>query len=181
MDYKYIEQLIESYWEGKTTVEEEDILRAFFAQSKLPAELEPLRSLFEYESLEPRRERLSDDFDQRLCELAGVASEEHQPTVRARRVSFWSRLRPLTHAAAAVALVALVGTGAQHIFSQQDKTPAWDYNAESYHDTYNTPQEAYEDLDEGLRDLQEALIATPADSLAADSVHHKAETKAFDR
>ena len=27
MDYKYIEQLLERYWNGETTVEEEDILR----------------------------------------------------------------------------------------------------------------------------------------------------------
>lgn len=181
MDYKYIEQLIESYWESKTSVQEEEILRAFFAQSKLPKELEPLRCLFEYESLEPRTERLSADFDERLCQLAGIETEKSEPTVRARRVSFWRRLRPLTHAAAAVMLVVLVGTGAQHVFNQQDKAPAWDYNAESYQDTYNTPQEAYEDLDEGLRSLQEALIAAPADSLNADSLRHSAEPKAIDR
>ena len=30
MDYKYIEQLIERYWECETSQQEEDILRAFF-------------------------------------------------------------------------------------------------------------------------------------------------------
>lgn len=177
MDYKYIEQLIESYWEGKTTVQEEEILRAFFAQSNLPAELECYRSLFEYESQQPRVERLGADFDERLCQMAGVTAEKAEPVVRARRVSLVARLRPLTHAAAAVAVVALVATGAQHVFSQQDETPAWDYNAESYKDTYNTPQEAYETLDEGLRDLQEALIAPQADSIKADSASHNVAPK----
>ncbi|MBQ4446467.1 MAG: pyruvate ferredoxin oxidoreductase, partial [Prevotella sp.] len=32
MDYKYIEQLLERYWQGMTTLEEERILRAFFSQ-----------------------------------------------------------------------------------------------------------------------------------------------------
>ena len=32
MDYKYIEQLLERYWEGETTLQEEAILRAFFSQ-----------------------------------------------------------------------------------------------------------------------------------------------------
>lgn len=178
MDYKYIEQLIESYWDGKTTVQEEEILRAFFAQSTVPAELERYRSLFEYEAEQSRTERLGTDFDERLCQLAGVETEDKEPAVRARRVSFISRLRPLTHAAAAVAVVALVATGAQYAFNQQDKTPVWDYNAEGYHDTYDTPQEAYETLDEGLRGLQEALITDSSDSLKADSVAREVVTKA---
>ena len=32
MDYKYIEQLLERYWQCETTPEEENVLRAFFAQ-----------------------------------------------------------------------------------------------------------------------------------------------------
>lgn len=179
MDYKYIEQLIESYWEGKTSVQEEEILRAFFAQSTVPAELERYRSLFEYEGQQSRTEHLGKDFDERLCQLAGVETEDKEPAVRARRVSFLAHLRPLTHAAAAVAVVALVVTGAQHVFTQQDKTPVWDYNAEGYHDTYDTPQEAYETLDEGLRGLQEALIMDETDSLSHDTVAHEVVTKDY--
>ena len=29
MDYKYIEQLLERYWQGETTLQEENILRSF--------------------------------------------------------------------------------------------------------------------------------------------------------
>ena len=32
MDYKYINQLLNKYWEGATTLEEENILRSFFSQ-----------------------------------------------------------------------------------------------------------------------------------------------------
>ena len=43
MDYKYIEQLLERYWNAETTLEEENILRTFFCQKDIPAEMEPLR------------------------------------------------------------------------------------------------------------------------------------------
>ena len=46
MDYKYIEQLLERYWECQTTLEEEAILRAFFAQDNVPVQLLPYRQLF---------------------------------------------------------------------------------------------------------------------------------------
>ncbi|MCI6209206.1 MAG: pyruvate ferredoxin oxidoreductase, partial [Prevotella sp.] len=46
MDYKYIEQLLEKYFECDTTLEEEQILRAFFAQQNVPIRLLPYRQLF---------------------------------------------------------------------------------------------------------------------------------------
>ena len=48
MDYKYITQLLERYWQAETTVEEENILRAFFSQTSIPEELEQYRCLFLY-------------------------------------------------------------------------------------------------------------------------------------
>ena len=45
-DYKYIEQLLERYWECQTTLEEESILRTFFAQDEIPMHLLPYRQLF---------------------------------------------------------------------------------------------------------------------------------------
>ena len=32
MDYKYIEQLLERYWEAETSLQEETILRTFFSR-----------------------------------------------------------------------------------------------------------------------------------------------------
>lgn len=39
MDYKYINQLLNKYWEGATTLEEENILRSFFSQKDVPGSL----------------------------------------------------------------------------------------------------------------------------------------------
>ena len=46
MDYKYINQLLDRYWKAETSLEEEEILRAFFSQDELPAELKPYQALF---------------------------------------------------------------------------------------------------------------------------------------
>ena len=37
MDYKYISQLLERYWNVETTLEEEEILKAFFRQDNVVA------------------------------------------------------------------------------------------------------------------------------------------------
>ena len=102
MDYKYIEQLLERYWVCETTVEEEDILRAFFRQQELPAHLLRYRPLFAYATAQ-RAVGLGDDFDRRV--LARI----ERPVVKARRLSLRSRCTPLLKAAAVMALLFTMG------------------------------------------------------------------------
>ncbi|MCE6984063.1 pyruvate ferredoxin oxidoreductase, partial [Pseudomonas frederiksbergensis] len=54
MDYKYINQLLERYWRCETSLEEEDILRAFFSQADIPADLKRYQPLFAYQREEPK-------------------------------------------------------------------------------------------------------------------------------
>ena len=49
MDYKYIEQLLENYWNCETSTEEEQILRSFFSQKDVPVHLLKYKELFAYE------------------------------------------------------------------------------------------------------------------------------------
>ena len=46
MDYKYITQLLDRYWKCETTLEEEEILKAFFCQKDVPADLCKYKDLF---------------------------------------------------------------------------------------------------------------------------------------
>ena len=98
MDYKYIEQLLESYWACTATEQEERILRTFFQQDQLPPHLHRYRSLFAAEE-QMASTRLSDDFERRL--LAQIGSEA--TPCRARRISLSHRLRPFFHAAGMLA------------------------------------------------------------------------------
>lgn len=93
MDYKYIEQLLERYWNCETSVEEEQILRIFFQQKELPAHLRRYRSLFTYQK-EAGEMKLGEDFDKR------VLAEIERPVVKARRLTLHTRFMPLFKAAA---------------------------------------------------------------------------------
>ena len=123
MDYKYINQLLNRYWEGETSLEEEDILRAFFSQDNIPTELMRYKSLFSYEADEAKRDVLGDDFDVRL--LAAIA--ERKP-VKARVISMGQRFKPLLKAAASVAILLTLGNAMQVPFSRSSSDPISNYD-----------------------------------------------------
>ncbi len=111
MDYKYINQLLDRYWKGETSLEEEEILRAFFSQDELPAELKPYQALFSYEMGEAKQEALGDDFDQKM--MAMIEDEYAKEPNRAKVVSLTDRLKPLFKAAAIVAIFLTLGNALQ--------------------------------------------------------------------
>lgn len=120
MDYKYIHQLLDRYWQCETTLEEEDILRSFFSQDNVPAELLQYRSLFVYEKTQ-KDICLGTDFDER------VMSEINKTTVKARKVSFTSSMKPFYKAAAVVAVFLTLGTAAEKAIDKSDNQN--DYNS----------------------------------------------------
>ena len=169
MDYKYIEQLIERYWECETSQQEEDILRAFFAQDDVPASLARYKRLFVYEQQQKEQPLLDDSFDQRVRAAIGHTHTTAEPAhiAAAQRIGLTRRLRPLSRAAAAVAIITLLGTAAQHSFTSPRNTTGWDYNQSAYKDSYQDPQKAYE---ASMKTLQ--LFKEGAQTAVNDSAHH---------
>ena len=138
MDYKYIEQLMDRYFEAETTLKEEQILKAFFEQSEeeLPENLRAYRELFT--SFE-QDEMLGDDFDERMLQMI-----EEKPQVKARTISLSERFRPLMRAAAVVAILITLTTALNQSF-KEDKvwTDQSDY-ALKYESTVDEPAMAYD-------------------------------------
>lgn len=118
MDYKYIEQLLERYWKGETTLQEETILKAFFSQPDIPENLRKYCDLFAYET--EKADALDDDFDACILEMVGEAP-------KAKTVTLTSRLMPLFKAAAIVAIVLTLGNAAQAPWDR-----GWDDPKEAY-------------------------------------------------
>lgn len=115
MDYRYIEQLLERYWECQTTLEEEKILRAFFSQDDVPARLLQYRDLFIYQTEEVAEDVLGADFDERILSIIN----EPAP-VKARKIKLSQRFIPLFKAAAIVAIVLGVGNAIEMSLGQQE-------------------------------------------------------------
>lgn len=109
MDFKYIEQLLECYWQCETSLEEEAQLRAFFAGGDVPEHLLRYKDLFIYQQLQ-QEEHLGEDFDAR------VLAEIEAPVVKAKRLTLTARFIPLFKAAAVVAVVLSLGNAMQHSF-----------------------------------------------------------------
>lgn len=109
MDCKYIEQLLERYWQCETSLEEEAQLRAFFGGSNVPEHLLRYRDLFLYQQLQQEAASgLGDDFDAR------VLAQVEVPVVKAKRLTLTARFMPLFKAAAVVAIVLFLGNVMQH-------------------------------------------------------------------
>ena len=109
MDYKYIEQLLDRYFDCLTTLEEEQILRSFFCQEDVPAYLMQYRSIFTYQA-EAKNESLDNDFDARiLSEIEKVEKKQAKRSYSIRR-----HLSPLFRAAAIVVVVLSIGNIAEH-------------------------------------------------------------------
>ena len=119
MDYKYINQLLDRYWRGETSLEEEQILRSFFSQLCVPEELAKYRPLFAYEQSEPKADRLGDDFDARLMSMI---DEPHE--TKAQPIKISARFAPLFKAAAMVAIVLTLSQAAQFSFQRADNQGA---------------------------------------------------------
>ncbi len=120
MDYKYIEQLLERYFQCETTLKEEEILRTFFAQDDVPVWLVKYQSLFCYEAAQ--EQPLGDDFDEHMLNII----EQNAP-VKAHVITLTQRLKPLFKAAAIVAIVLTLGNAAQAPWDR-----GWDNPREEY-------------------------------------------------
>ena len=155
MDYKYIEQLLERYWEGETTLQEEAILRAFFSQDDVPAQLMKYKSLFDCGQQE---ETLGDDFDARILDSIG---EETEP--KAKIVTLASRLKPLFKAAAIVAILLTIGNAAQ---------APWNYG-------WDDPQDEYAKYRQQQVDTVNILSPVQAENVTDSVMTPKSEESSY--
>lgn len=81
-----IEKILERYFQGESSLQEEQSLREFFSQDKLPAHLAELKDQFMMFGGEAGRE-LPGSFDDRLFEM--ISEKERDTRLSRRRVIFY--------------------------------------------------------------------------------------------
>ena len=106
MDPKHIEQLLEKYFEGESTRDEEIALRRYFNQAEIADDLRPYQPLFRFFE-EERSLELGADFDEKL--LARLEMPR-----RSRVLRLW----PVLTRVAAVVILAL---GIWLLFPEQEQ------------------------------------------------------------
>ena len=158
MDYKYIEQLLERYWECQTTLEEEAILRTFFRQEDVPASLLPYRQLF-IEEDKMASEHLSKDFQDKMLRLVGeedslLGGRLEGGYCKARRLTVVRRLRPFYRAAGLVAILLTIGNAAYQSFTDEEDTASTQQMAE------NISIDSLQQITIGQREQQSAELKT---------------------
>ena len=170
MDYKYIEQLLDRYFRAETTLQEEQILKSFFAQGTedMPQELQQYAPLFAVIGEQPV---LGDDFDERmLAQLPADVVPLQRKQVKARTISITERLRPLFGAAAMVAILLTVGNA---INQSMRPDTTW-MDADEYASMMVDSQEpavAYDQVSDSLTLAKDnILISIPTDSLLGSNV-----------
>ena len=175
MDYKYIEQLLSRYFEAETTLKEEQILKAFFAQDdgEMPKELLPYKSLF---AAMESNDVLGEDFDDRILAIIGEDEKSENvipltPT-KARVISMAERFSPLLRAAAVVAIILTFSTAINQSFRDDNVWTDEDQIAH-YQDEIRKAAIAAATIDSTL--LYSEGIGVKTDSLAKDSLYSPTE------
>lgn len=113
MDCKNIRIILERYWNCESSLEDESQLREFFLSEEVPADLLPYKGLFAYQQ-EQQEIRLGADFDAKMMRMI------EEPVVKAKKLTFIARFKPLMKAAAMVAVIFSLGTVLIHPVSTQE-------------------------------------------------------------
>lgn len=143
MDYniQHIEALLQKYWQGETSLNEEAALRRFFTEGSVPAHLKAYQPVFAFFVDEQEKESPGSDFEKTLFNKIEERQKAEQRPLRV--VSRNRKLSPLLRIAASVVLIlGLFFVARIYISSEQNK---W-----AYEDTYKNPEEAYETVEEAL-------------------------------
>jgi len=117
MDYKNINHLLEKYWEGETSLQEEETLQQYFNHNNVAPELKQFKSLFQFFK-EEQDVMISDDFEKRL--LQEIEKEQKVVPAKIRKISWMTSIRT-------IAAVGILLMGAIFVFQnlQPKETDVW--------------------------------------------------------
>lgn len=130
MSYTKIEELLERYFAGDTSLKDEEDLRAFFLHQKVPDHLQIYQKFFESNKKAASVELQDTQFDEKVLNRIGEQTQLFSK--RSFNINWF-----VIGSVAAVALILFV------IFVPLNKFPAIDYFSSRIEDTFDDPERAY--------------------------------------
>ena len=131
MNSHRIENLLEKYFDGNTSLEEEKILKDFFQGDTIPPHLVSLKETFNYFSEEKDKDELDDSFDQKVLSKIDHFENDHKRQSRRRFIYYVSGI------AASILIIISIFTN-------------FDPFSSKLKDTFDNPQLAYEETRKAL-------------------------------
>ncbi len=131
MNSHRIENLLEKYFDGNTSLEDEKILKDFFQRESIPPHLVSLKDTFNYFSEEKTKDELDETFDQKILSKIDHFEISHKRQSRRRFIYYASGI------AASILIIVNIFTNIDS-FSSKLK------------DTFDNPQLAYEETRKAL-------------------------------
>ena len=82
MNFRQIETLLEQYFSGETSLEDEKVLKEFFKGEDIPPHLQSLKTQFEFYSNESKNDFLDESFDKRILEMIETEKDSSIKSIR---------------------------------------------------------------------------------------------------
>jgi hypothetical protein len=141
-----IRKLLDRFYLGETTLEEEKILQDYFSSARVPEELMPDRDLFRTMEAASQAVAVPDGLNQKILD---VIDQQDRRVVRTRRISVFT----LSGLAAGLLVVIALYTG------YFGKGQVGLLASHQMSDTYENPQDAYEEARRALTFVSAKLNA----------------------
>jgi hypothetical protein len=134
MEFNQINQLLEKYFNGETSLAEESQLEHIFSKTEIPPELELYRHLFN-DKANMKQEMLPENFSDQVIQK--IQSEKVVPRNTFKLRAYLIRIAALFFLAAAAYIM----------YQQNEETPTYASNSI---DTEASPEEAYQEARDAL-------------------------------
>jgi hypothetical protein len=157
-----IRKILDRFYLGETTLEEERMLHSYFLSNSVPEELIPDKELFLTMGSGSESVEVPDDLDQKI--IASIDKKEAS-TTRTRRISVFS----LSGLAAGLLVMIAV-----YVFYIRTDTPSM-LASQEMTDTYEDPEQAYEEAKRAL-----AYVSTKLNNGTSELEHVKKVSKTAD-
>lgn len=130
MDLQKIEKLLQKYYNGETSLEEEEVLRIFFASRDVPDHLEAEKEVFSYYYSQPCDEAANPGLEEKILNAIRIEGSRYRMQPVKKRLYLFT----------SVAASFLILLGSYFLITGKNGI---EFSLKKYEDTYESPELAY--------------------------------------